>query len=210
MRFFLWCLILFLISLAGLLLTAWYLALRQQRQGHQPITIILSILTFLLMISLFWLAVNPPGLWFDGKVLQFNRFSLETQIIDPQADFLSKQYLIRKYIRLIENDLSPLLKDHPVLTSSDWQPALATQAKEKSLWAYHLTLWEETNDPHIHTITCNITPINRVSTASIPPTMSIEVEEASIRLDWFINTGMYDLDIQILKTIHNISQDFNW
>ncbi len=210
MRFFLWCLILFLISLAGLLLTAWYLAFRKPRQEHPLITIILSILTFLLMISLFWLAVNPPGLWVDGKVLRFNRFSIETQIIDPQADFLSKKVIIRKYIRLISNDLSPLLKDHPSLTASDWQSALVTQAKESTLWAYHLTLWDQTNDPRIHTITCSITPIDRVSTASIPPIMSIEVEEANLRLDWFVNTGIYDLDIQVLNIIHNMSQDFNW
>ncbi len=200
------------LGLLGWLLTAWILALRNMGGRPWLWRSLIAVCTLSVIAALLWFHIQTdPGIRLGGVVYQLRGLSVEGEVVDQAAYMRSLQRDLQRYARRMEARLTPLLSDHPLLEPADWLSHLnRTSAREDSAYGYHIPLWQESGPTIFHSVACNVLPIHQISFSSISPTRSLEVPEAGIRLDWFVNTGEDALDQQILEIIESTTAGWRW
>lgn len=120
---------------------------------------------------------------------------------------------IRQYLETVDLAILAELPNGKIdrMAHSPWQDDMRKQVQHKGLTGLGLELWSETQ-PADHFVRmyvrCNILGTKQLSFASIGPTLTIQLPEQDIRLEWYIHTGSQSLDEKIIAIIKEKAKTF--
>ncbi len=198
-----------LVGWGGMLIYAWIMAAQKTPRSWVKRLAITGGFTLLVVIAVIGLAAGSGFAVQLGAVsYKIENWHIKSQITDPLAHLYTRLPNLRAYLQKIQNDIEPLMAETD-LVPNDWEADMKRQAAREDT-GFHLQLWRETASTISRSVTCNIRLYDQFLTTAINPTITIDLPQEHLRLDWFVNTGDDGLDAEILAIIQEITAAWRW
>jgi hypothetical protein len=95
------------------------------------------------------------------------------------------------------------------LVLNNWEADLERQAARHDP-GFSLLLWREKGSTIYRSVQCNVRLYNHFLNTAVNPTITIDLPQEQLHLDWFVTTGNEALDLEILAVIEEITAAWAW